>query len=122
MNTYIPSAGVRASDLRKAMTPTELRLWAALRAKRLNGLKFRRQHPIGPYIVDFCCVSHRLIVEVDGPGHSSLTQHDNKRDAYLQSLGYMIIRFQNPTVLTNLPWILRQIVQAADSNTRNGDL
>jgi very-short-patch-repair endonuclease len=80
------------------MTDAEQRLWTALRGRRFSEFKFRRQVPIGPYIADFPCFSHRVIVEVDGGQHSeSFT--DEKRDAWLKAQGFLVLRFWNSEVL-----------------------
>ncbi len=88
------SKDARLSDglWRRAPTRAELRLWRLLRDRRLNGLKFRRQVPIGPYIVDFLCVSARLIVEADGSQHGQSIR-DERRDAYLARQGWAVVRF-----------------------------
>ena len=85
----------RARDLRKAMSRTERRLWHALRGGQLDGLRFRRQHPIGPYVVDLACLEARLVVEVDGPHHGEATQraHDEVRTRWLAGEGYRVVRF-----------------------------
>jgi very-short-patch-repair endonuclease len=77
------------------MTVTEQRLWARLRGRKLEGWKFRRQHPIGEYIVDFACPAARLVVELDGSSHSSDVQvaYDEARDRYLRFQGYKVVRF-----------------------------
>jgi very-short-patch-repair endonuclease len=80
--------------MRKTMGHTEVRVWACLKARQLDGWKFRRQHPIGPYFVDFCCPAARLIVEVNGPAHDDDAQweYDVRRQAWLESLGYRVVR------------------------------
>ena len=84
-----------ARQLRSAQTLLEAGLWRALRAKRLDGWKFKRQVPIGPYIVDFVCFERRVIVEADGPVHAVPEQqlHDLRRDAYLRDAGFRVLRF-----------------------------
>lgn len=100
-----------ARYLRKNLTSGEKMLWKRLRAKRFYGVKFRRQAPLGPYIADFLCVGKRLIVEVDGPSHtySRAIRHDQKRDEYFQSHGFMVIRFKNSHVVNNLDDVLMRI-------------
>ena len=85
----------RARALRKNMTDGERRLWQALRARQVDGMRFRRQHPIGPYIADFVCLERRLIVEVDGGHHTEDDQiaHDARRDRWLNAEGYRVLRF-----------------------------
>ncbi len=83
------------------MTVAETILWRSLRGSRLNGLKFRRQVPIGRYVVDFLCVEHRLIVELDGAPHEDEEQehHDVFRDAWLREHGYRMLRLRNDLVI-----------------------
>jgi very-short-patch-repair endonuclease len=90
----------RARAMRGAPTDVELRLWLLLRDGRLNGFKFRRQVPVGPYIVDFLCVGAKLIVEADGSQHAE-SLRDNIRDAYLASQGWTVLRFWNNEVVQN---------------------
>lgn len=75
------------------MTGTEFRLWVRLRRRLVDGWKFRRQHPIGPFVVDFCCPAAHLVVEVDGPMHDEISaDHDERRDTWLERRGYRVIR------------------------------
>jgi very-short-patch-repair endonuclease len=90
------------------MTEAEKRLWYRLRAHRFQGASFRRQSPIGPFIVDFVCQSARLIVEVDGGQHSDAAA-DNKRDAWLTAQGYRVLRFWNDEVLRQTDSVLQVI-------------
>jgi very-short-patch-repair endonuclease len=90
----------RAKAMRSEPTDAELRLWQILRGKRLSGYKFKRQVPIDRYIADFVCFSHRLIIEADGSQHVD-SDHDHKRDSYLQSQGFQVMRFTNYDILTN---------------------
>jgi very-short-patch-repair endonuclease len=99
----------RAHTLRVDQTEAEARLWNRLRDRRLAGAKFRRQHPTGPYIVDFCCVERRLIVEVDGGQHSEADSGDERRSAYLASFCFKVLRFWNTDVLSNIEGVLGQI-------------
>lgn len=93
----------RARYLRANMTDSERLLWSHLKSKKLNGWKFRRQHIIGSYIVDFACLKARLIIECDGGQHHTLQKlYDEKRDRYLRQCGYKILRFWNHDVLTNI--------------------
>jgi|SRR6056297_232820 len=84
--------------LRQNATTAESLLWNALRARRLCGLKFRRQHPIGGFFVDFACVEHRLVVEVDGEYHDDQIVADRQRENFLRARGWRIIRFGNDDV------------------------
>lgn len=90
-----------ARSLRRSMTNAETILWRALRGSRLDGLKFRRQVPIGRYVVDFLCIEHRFIVELDGAPHDIEEQkrHDALRDAWLRQHGYRILRLRNDIVI-----------------------
>ncbi|MBV8105280.1 MAG: endonuclease domain-containing protein [Hyphomicrobiales bacterium] len=90
----------RARAMRRAPTEAELRLWRLLRDRRLSGLKSRRQVPIGPYILDFLCVSARLNVEADGSQHGESIR-DERRDAYLAHQGWAVLRFWNHEILCN---------------------
>jgi very-short-patch-repair endonuclease len=92
------------------MTPAERWLWQALRADRLGGLRFRRQHPLGPFVVDFYCAAHRLVVEVDGDVHLDQTEYDAARSLRLQEYGYRVLRFMNDEVITSLPLVLDRIL------------
>jgi len=103
-----------ARDQRRQATGMEQRLWDEVRDRRLAGLKFRRQHPYGPFILDAFCVKHLLEVEVDGPVHDDPQQagHDAARTEYLQRLGVRVLRFTNAEVEHDLPGVLRRIVAA----------
>ena len=101
----------RARDLRQSQTDAEHRLWKVLRAKRLEGWKFRRQFPIGRYIVDFACPSARLIVEADGGQHNE-SAYDTARDQWLGSQGWNVIRFWNTDILTNEEGVLSAVLAA----------
>ena len=111
--TILPHERSRARNLRTEMTDAERRLWFRLRAHRFQGASFRRQVPIGPYIVDFLCLSARLIIEVDGGQHaSSQANHDVVRDAYLREQGFRVLRFWNNDVLENFEGVLESIATA----------
>lgn len=90
----------QARSLRREMTNAEVLLWRALRNRGLDGLKFRRQVPIGPFIADFACVDRRLIVELDGRPHDEPEQqlHDRKRDAWFETSGWRVLRLLNERV------------------------
>jgi len=89
----------RARRLRREMTGPERALWQVLRGRRLGGVKFRRQVPVGPYIVDFICFEHRLIIEVDGDSHIGQADADGRRAAWLSRQGFEVARFTNDDVL-----------------------
>ena len=101
----------RARELRREQTPAEQQLWARLRRKQLYGLKFRRQHPMGRFIADFCCVPERLVVGLDGDSHSQQEEYDQKRTAWLESRGYRVIRFTNRQVERQLDAVLAEIAR-----------
>ena len=101
----------RAKSLRARQTHTEQRLWYHLRAHRFFGLKFKRQVPLGPYIVDFLCGRHHLIIEVDGAQHAEQGQYDHARDAWLESRGFTVLRFWNHDVLQDTDSVLERIRQ-----------
>jgi very-short-patch-repair endonuclease len=101
----------RARSLRNSPTDVEGRLWYRLRARRLNGYKFVRQEPTGPYIVDFICREHRLVIEVDGGQHAD-SQRDAARDKWLVDHNYRVLRFWNNEVSGNLVGVLETIASA----------
>ncbi len=101
----------RALELRKNMTKAEKKLWAALRRKQVNGKRFRRQHPIGKFIVDFYCHEVKLVIELDGSIHNFQEQkeYDLGRSEDIQQLGIKIIRFTNKQVMNNLNKVIADI-------------
>jgi very-short-patch-repair endonuclease len=101
-----------ARSLRTRQTDTEQRLWTRLRDRRLLGFKFRRQHPIGRYIVDFCCAEAKLVIELDGGQHANDRVHDAERTAMLKRDGYRVIRFWDNDVFQNLEGVLVRIAEA----------
>ena len=101
-----------ARTLRRPMTSAEQVLWEALRDRKLGGLKFRRQHAVGPFILDFYCPARKLVVELDGEVHDQQTQRDEERTAHLEAFGYHVIRFRNEEVLADLPSVLARILRA----------
>jgi very-short-patch-repair endonuclease len=105
---------MRARELRQRMTVYERRLWRSLRKNQLRGLRFRRQHPIPPYIVDFYCHSHRLIVELDGTCHGEpkAVNRDQVRTAALEAQGYRVLRFTNQQVSDDTEGVLIGIAAA----------
>jgi very-short-patch-repair endonuclease len=114
-----PAADVstnRARALRKRLTPQEARLWLRLRALRPAGFHFRRQVPIGDFIVDFACLKHRIVVELDGGGHTRevTLRRDRFRDLAIGRLGFHVLRFWNAEVQTNI----HDVVETILSNSR----
>ncbi len=104
----------RARDLRKHMTEAEKRLWYLLRRHNLLGNLFRRQAPIGHYIVDFACLKERLLIEIDGGQHADQIAQDAQRTAWLEQRGFRVMRFWNNEVLGNTEGVLEIIVRALD--------
>jgi very-short-patch-repair endonuclease len=99
--------------MRRRPTPIEEKLWLALRAKRFNGAKFRKQVVIDRYIVDFACrIPRMLVVEVDGDTHAMQPDYDAKRTAFLESRGYEVLRFANSDVATNFEGVMMMIQSA----------
>ena len=93
------------------MTNAETRLWAKIRAKQIQSLRFRRQHGIRPYIVDFYCSERSLVIEVDGDIHADQNQivRDRQREVYLRMLGLEVIRYRNDDILNNLEGVLEDL-------------
>jgi very-short-patch-repair endonuclease len=108
-----PETLARARELRTTMTSYERKLWQHLRRKQLCGLKFRRQHPVGRFVVDFYCHTHKLAIELDGATHDASSQrhYDEKRTAWLARQGIRVIRFSNQEVDRNLEGVLTEIAQ-----------
>jgi very-short-patch-repair endonuclease len=103
----------RRTELRKNLTPAEALLWLNLKNSQLDGKKFRRQHSIGPYIVDFYCPECRLAVELDGDGHMSIQgeELDARRTEFLTRFNVKVIRFENKEVFESLDFLLEEIRQ-----------
>ena len=103
--------------LRSEMTRAENKLWLRLRGKQFEGVKFRRQHGIGSYIVDFYCPERLIVVEVDGDVHSEATQivRDRNREEHLSGLGLRVIRYTNDEVLNNLEGVLEDLIMKLTS-------
>jgi len=103
-----------ARKLRREQTDAEKTLWMKLRHKQLEGVKFRRQQPIGPYIVDFVSFARKLVIEIDGGQHDeeNVRAKDERRTAWLEERGYRVLRFWNNEVLMNLEGVLERIREA----------
>ena len=110
--TQISTRTARA--LRRQSSDAERRLWRHLRARQLRGVKFRRQQPIGSYVVDFCALDPKLVIEVDGGQHMERAVEDAKRSTYLQRCGYTVLRFWNDDVLQRTEAVLEKIEQEID--------
>jgi very-short-patch-repair endonuclease len=116
VNPPLPTTALEhAKDLRRNSTDAERRLWQHLRASRLNGFKFRRQHPIPPYIVDFVCASEYLVVELDGSQHTDAS--DAARTRFLEARGLRVLRFWDNDVLSNTDAVLEAILNIVENRT-----
>jgi len=102
----------RAKQMRHEPVQAEKLFWSEIRNRKLGGFKFKRQVPLGPYIVDFVCLDENLIVELDGPLHNDRTQYDANRDALLRELGYRVLRFTNDDVGGDFAGVLATILHA----------
>ena len=105
-----------AQTLRRNRTDAEGLLWHYLRNNQLDGHRFRRQHPIGPYIVDFACLARKILIELDGSQHAERQDNDKKRDAFLRAQGYRVLRFWNNEVFENCFGVLERIYEAVTEN------
>ncbi len=101
-----------ARKLRRSSTDVERKLWHRIRDKQVEGFRFRRQRPVGRFIVDFICLDARLIVELNGGQHAENVAHDKKRTAFLESLGYRVLRFWNSEVIENIEGVLERLREA----------
>ena len=108
-----PKTRERSQQLRTNSTFPEQRLWSMLRARQLGGIKFRRQHPIEPYVVDFLCASAKLVIELDGESHDGRRTYDDRRTQHLEDLGFQVLRVTNNDVLTNLDGVMELIARHA---------
>ena len=106
----------RARELRRDGSRAEQVCWDLLRDRRIDGAKFRRQHPIGPFFADFACVSRKLVVEIDGDHHGDKVEADARRTAYMERLGWRVVRFGAIEVVTNPEGIWAEIEQAATAS------
>ncbi|HMD89139.1 MAG TPA: endonuclease domain-containing protein [Anaerolineaceae bacterium] len=107
-----PQTFSNSRQLRHNQTEAEARLWRALRSHQLEDIHFRRQHAIGPYIVDFCAPRQKLVIELDGGQHLDQQEYDLERTAFLKSKGYRVLRFWNDEVLKNLDGVAQAILEA----------
>jgi very-short-patch-repair endonuclease len=106
----------RAQALRKNLTDAEQRLWQKLKGRQIAAVKFRRQQPIGPFIVDFVCFERRLIVEVDGGQHAEQVAYDEERTQWLKAQGYRVLRFWNNEVLADTDAVAQAIFDTVEQN------
>lgn len=105
--------------LRSEMTDAESCLWRRLRSRQIYGLKFRRQHPVGKYILDFACIEARLAIEVDGGQHNEMQINDDQRTALLEVQGWKVLRFWNNEVLQNIEGVLTEVLNALTIDESN---
>lgn len=114
----------QAKALRKDMTNAEKRLWNQLKSRRLWNIRFRRQHPVAPYILDFACVKYRLAIEVDGETHSSVEEraYDSRRTKVLETKGWTVIRFRNDEIYKQMNDVLDKITRHLPSTASAGEV
>jgi very-short-patch-repair endonuclease len=103
-----------AREMRQRPARAEQKLWFCLRNRRLNGFKFRRQHPVDRYVADYCCAECKLIVESDGDSHVGREDHDAVRTARLNELGYAVVRYSNVDVHENIEGVLLAILEECE--------
>ena len=106
----------RAGELRQDQTEAEAKLWTRLRAHRMDGIHFRRQYAIGKYIVDFCAVRRKLVIEVDGSPHLEQQEYDDERTWFLELQGYRVLRFWNAYVMNNIDAVMGMIWDAVNNS------
>jgi adenine-specific DNA-methyltransferase len=103
-----------ARSMRRDGAPAEIQLWKLLRDRQLNGFKFRRQHPIGPFIADFYCAEARLVIELDGDSHEERVAYDLKRTAFLEAQANRVLRVVNTDVFDHIESVLMAILEACE--------
>ena len=105
---------ILAKNLRKNSTIQEKRLWNILKSRQFHNLKFRRQYPIGAYIVDFVCIEKKLVIELDGGQHNNpdVQEYDTQRTHFIEKAGYKVLRFWNDEVYKNFDGVLKEIEKA----------
>ncbi|MGB1252562.1 MAG: endonuclease domain-containing protein [Candidatus Promineifilaceae bacterium] len=106
-----------ARKMRQAPTEPEKRVWAKLCGKQLNGYKFRRQHPLGRFILDFYCHKAKLAIELDGKSHADQAEYDAYRTEIIEAQGIQVIRFSNWDVMTNLEGVLIRILEICEKGS-----
>ncbi len=114
MHKHPPSLQQHARELRRESTDAEHWLWQRLRDRRLLGLKFRRQVPIGPYIADFVCKERSLVIEIDGSQHLEHEGYDRRRTAFLEQQGNRVVRYWNNEVLGQGEAVLGSLIQVLE--------
>ena len=118
---YNPRHLGNARALRREHTDAEGLLWSRLRDKQIDGHKFRRQQPIGPYIADFACMTEKLLIELDGGGHAEQKAKDRRREEYLRRSGYRVLRFWNTEVFENLSGVLERVREVLGQPSQAGN-
>jgi adenine-specific DNA-methyltransferase len=111
-----------ARRLRREQTEWEHNLWTRLRRRQLNGFKFRRQHPIGPFFADFFCAEAKLVVEIDGSQHADELALDKNRTEFLRDAGYRVLRFWNHEIRAEIDTVMQRTADALEQSriTREG--
>lgn len=109
-----------ARKLRRDQTEAERKLWARLRSSQLNGFKFRRQHPLGPFFADFFCMEAKLVIELDGAQHADQSGSDDRRTEFLRSAGYVVLRFWNHQVISEIDEVVQRIADVLEESHRPG--
>ncbi len=107
----------QARELRRQATEAEALLWRHLRHRQLAGLKFRRQHPVGRYVADFCCEEEKLVIELDGGQHAAEADEDEQRTENIEKFGYLVVRYWNSEVISNIDGVLADIRRQAQDIT-----
>lgn len=115
------TASKKAQAFRKNETDAERAIWRFLKGKKFQEYKFRRQHPIGPYFVDFVCLKYKLVVEIDGGQHCE-NPKDEIRTEFLQSKGFDVLRFWNNDVLQNMEGVLHTLSLTLSRKSGKGDI
>ena len=110
-----------AREMRKEPTDAENKLWQELRGHKLNKLKFRRQHSIDKFVVDFYCREKKLIIEVDGEIHDFQKENDSIRQEFLEELGYAVLRFKNEEIINDLKKVLEKIKSSINCFLNEGN-
>ncbi len=113
-----PKVFAHAKELRREMTPAELKLWTRLRAHRVADAHFRPQHAIGNYVADFCAPRRKLIIELDGSQHLEQEEYDTERTAFFASKGYKVLRFWNNDVMKDIDSVLNVIWDALNEGDK----
>ena len=114
-----PNIKTNSRKLRSELTEAETHLWQHLKARQVCDKKFRRQHPVGNYILDFACIEARLAIEVDGGQHSEMQSQDNLRTAWLETQGWKVLRFWNNEVLQNIEGVLEKVLNTLKTDKIN---